>query len=100
MLPVGKRGIAKLISKQVIIKWRGKPVFIRHRTETEIKEADDTKWEALRDPQPDSDRVQKPEWLIMLGALSPSSSTPTSQYPNTQFAYDTIYHTTSLAEGA
>lgn len=71
MLPVGRRGIAKLISKQVIIKWRGKPVFIRHRTETEIKEADDTKWEALRDPQPDSDRVQKPEWLIMLGASSP-----------------------------
>jgi len=51
----------------VIIKWRGKPVFIRHRTEDEIKEADDTKWESLRDPQPDSDRVQKPEWLIMLG---------------------------------
>ncbi|KAF1938400.1 ubiquinol-cytochrome c r [Clathrospora elynae] len=56
--------------KNVIIKWRGKPVFIRHRTESEIKEADDTKWEALRDPQPDSDRVQKPEWLIMLGVCT------------------------------
>jgi len=53
--------------RQVIIKWRGKPVFIRHRTEDEIKEAGDTKWEALRDPQSDSDRVKKPEWLIMLG---------------------------------
>ncbi len=42
-------------------------MFIRHRTEDEIKEAEDTKWETLRDPQPDSDRVQKPEWLIMLG---------------------------------
>ncbi len=49
------------------MKWRGKPVFIRHRTEDEIKEAENTKWEALRDPQPDSDRVKKPEWLIMLG---------------------------------
>lgn len=56
---------------QVIIKWRGKPVFIRHRTEDEIKEAENTKWEKLRDPQPDSDRVQKPEWLIMLGAFIP-----------------------------
>jgi len=56
--------------KNVIIKWRGKPVFIRHRTEDEIKEAEDTKWEALRDPQPDSDRVQKPEWLIMLGVCT------------------------------
>ena len=26
--------------KNVIIKWRGKPVFIRHRTEDEIKEAE------------------------------------------------------------
>ena len=54
---------------QVIVKWRGKPVFIRHRTADEIKEAEDTKWESLRDPQPDSNRVKKPEWLIMLGML-------------------------------
>lgn len=53
--------------KNVIIKWRGKPVFIRHRTADEIKEAEGAKWEALRDPQPDSERVKKPEWLIMLG---------------------------------
>lgn len=53
--------------KNVIIKWRGKPVFIRHRTADEIKEAEDTKWESLRDPQKDEDRVKKPEWLIMLG---------------------------------
>ena len=59
--------LALLIVRQVIIKWRGKPVFVRHRTADEIKEAENTKWEALRDPQPDSDRVQKPEWLIMLG---------------------------------
>jgi len=57
--------------KQVIIKWRGKPVFIRHRTDSEIKEAEDTKWEALRDPQRDEDRVKKPEWLIMLGTVPP-----------------------------
>ena len=56
--------------KNVIIKWRGKPVFIRHRTGDEIKEAEETKWESLRDPQPDSDRVKKPEWLIMLGGIS------------------------------
>lgn len=55
---------------QVIIKWRGKPVFIRHRTEAEIEEARSTKWEALRDPQPDEDRVKEPEWLIMLGMVS------------------------------
>ena len=56
--------------KNVILKWRGKPVFIRHRTPDEIKEAEDTDWHKLRDPQPDSDRVKKPEWLIMLGQFS------------------------------
>jgi hypothetical protein len=67
---------------QVIIKWRGKPVFIRHRTEGEIKEAEDTKWEALRDPQADSERVQKPEWLIMLGttATAPQHGTASLVY--------------------
>ncbi|MCJ1335431.1 hypothetical protein MMC09_000701 [Bachmanniomyces sp. S44760] len=55
--------------KNVIIKWRGKPVFIRHRTASEIKDAEDTDWHKLRDPQPDSERAQKPEWLIMLGCV-------------------------------
>ena len=54
---------------QVIVKWRGKPVFIRHRTADEIKEAESVKVESLRDPQKDEDRVKKPEWLIMVGKL-------------------------------
>ena len=29
--------------KNVIIKWRGKPVFIRHRTESETQEAESVK---------------------------------------------------------
>lgn len=52
---------------QVIIKWRGKPVFIRHRTQAEIDEANKVNIQSLRDPQADDDRVQKPEWLVMLG---------------------------------
>lgn len=55
------------LGKNVIIKWRGKPVFIRHRTEDEIKEAESTEWQKLRDPQADEDRVKKPEWLVMVG---------------------------------
>jgi len=53
--------------KNLIIKWRGKPVFIRHRTPDEIEEANKVKIESLRDPQADSDRVKNPEWLVMLG---------------------------------
>lgn len=56
-----------LTRNQVIIKWRGKPVFVRHRTQDEIKEAENVKVETLRDPQNDADRVKKPEWLVMVG---------------------------------
>jgi ubiquinol-cytochrome c reductase iron-sulfur subunit len=56
--------------KNVIIKWRGKPVFIRHRTPDEIQEARATEWKSLRDPQTDDSRVKKPEWLVMLGVCT------------------------------
>ncbi|KAI3406169.2 RIP1 [Candida oxycetoniae] len=53
--------------KNVIVKWQGKPVFIRHRTPEEIEEANDVDLSKLRDPETDAQRVKKPEWLIMLG---------------------------------
>lgn len=53
--------------KNVVVKWQGKPVFIRHRTLQEIQEANSVDTSTLKDPQTDADRVQKPEWLIMLG---------------------------------
>jgi ubiquinol-cytochrome c reductase iron-sulfur subunit len=56
--------------KNVIIKWRGKPVFIRHRTADEIEEARQTDWKHLRDPQSDEERTKKPEWLVMLGVCT------------------------------
>ena len=56
--------------KNVIIKWRGKPVFIRHRTVDEIQEARSTDFKSLRDPQSDEARVKKPEWLVMLGVCT------------------------------
>ena len=62
--------------KNVIIKWRGKPVFIRHRTSEEIEEANKIDIASLRDPQADEDRVQKPEWLVMLGTTAPPFSRP------------------------
>jgi len=53
--------------RNVTIKWRGKPVFIRHRTADEIDEANSVNIAELRDPQNDAERAQKPEWLVMLG---------------------------------
>jgi ubiquinol-cytochrome c reductase iron-sulfur subunit len=57
------------LGKNVIIKWRGKPVFVRHRTPEEIDEANKVDIKTLRDPQTDEERVKKPEWLVMLGTL-------------------------------
>ncbi|KNC96687.1 cytochrome b-c1 complex subunit Rieske, mitochondrial [Spizellomyces punctatus DAOM BR117] len=56
--------------KNVIIKWRGKPVFIRHRTADEIAEANSVSLSELRDPETDADRTKKPEWLVMLGVCT------------------------------
>jgi len=56
--------------KNAIIKWRGKPVFIRHRTQDEIDEANSVDLKALRDPESDEARTQKPEWLVMLGVCT------------------------------
>jgi len=56
--------------KNAIIKWRGKPVFIRHRTPDEIEEANTVDVKSLRDPESDEARTQKPEWLVMLGVCT------------------------------
>jgi len=49
------------------LKWRGKPLFIRHRTKEEIETAKTTPLTELPDPQKDEDRVKNPEWLVLLG---------------------------------
>ena len=56
--------------KSLTVLWRGKPVFIRRRTPEEILSAKNTKLSDLKDPQDDSERVQKPEWLVMLGVCT------------------------------
>lgn len=58
------------VSFLFIVQWRGKPVFIRHRTQSEIDEANKVDIKALRDPETDQQRTKKPEWLIMLGVCT------------------------------
>jgi ubiquinol-cytochrome c reductase iron-sulfur subunit len=52
------------------VKWRGKPVFIRHRPESEIEAANAVAMAELRDPEADSDRAQRPEHLVVLGVCT------------------------------
>ena len=56
--------------QSITVLWRGKPVFIRRRTEAEIAEAKDVKIEDLPDPEIDDNRVQNPEWLVMVGVCT------------------------------
>jgi ubiquinol-cytochrome c reductase iron-sulfur subunit len=53
----------------IIIKWRGKPVFVRHRTAAEIEEARSVAMTDLIDKQPDADRVLEghEKWLVVMG---------------------------------
>ncbi|CAN6805889.1 hypothetical protein Bca4012_000635 [Brassica carinata] len=54
----------------VTVKWRGKPVFIRRRTEDDIKLANSVDLGSLRDPQEDAVRVKNPEWLVVVGVCT------------------------------
>jgi ubiquinol-cytochrome c reductase iron-sulfur subunit len=63
----------------ITVTWRGKPVFIRHRTAEEIAAAENVEMGDLIDPQSDSDRVQKPEWLIMVGVCTHLGCVPLGQ---------------------
>ncbi|XP_008797144.2 cytochrome b-c1 complex subunit Rieske-4, mitochondrial-like [Phoenix dactylifera] len=54
----------------VTVKWRGKPVFIRRRTENDIKLVNSVDVASLRDPQEDSARVKNPEWLVVVGVCT------------------------------
>ncbi|EFO20469.2 hypothetical protein LOAG_08023 [Loa loa] len=53
-----------------VFNWRGKPLFVKHRTEEEIEEARNVKLSELRDPEEDSARVKRPEWLILIAICS------------------------------
>jgi len=67
------------VGQAITVMWRGKPVFIRHRTETEIDEARSVPLDVLVDPQTDADRVQQPEWLIMVGVCTHLGCIPLGQ---------------------
>ena len=56
--------------QSITVLWRGKPVFIRRRTEEEIAKAKDVKLEDLPHPETDEERAKNPEWLVMVGVCT------------------------------
>ena len=56
--------------QSITVLWRGKPVFIRRRTDQEIAKARDVNLDELKHPEKDEDRAKDPEWLVMLGVCT------------------------------
>ena len=69
------------VGQRLTVAWRGKPVFIDHRTPEEIKAAQNVDVSTLRDPQTDSARVKKPEWLVIIGVCTHLGCIPLGQKP-------------------
>lgn len=65
--------------QSITVTWRGKPVFIRRRTRGEIAEARTVADTELPDPQNDAERVQKDEWLVMVGICTHLGCVPLGQ---------------------
>ncbi len=65
----------------ITVMWQGKPVFIRHRTDAEIKEADAVDIKVLRDPQTDEQRIHegKAQWLVLVGICTHLGCVPQGQ---------------------
>lgn len=65
----------------ITVVWRGKPVFVRHRTPDEIAAAAKDDSADLRDPETDAKRIKKPEWLILIGVCTHLGCVPLGQKP-------------------
>ena len=66
--------------KSITVLWRGKPVFLKRRTEEEIQEARSVSLDDLPHPEKDEERVKsgKDEWLVMLGVCTHLGCVPLS----------------------
>ncbi len=67
----------------VVIMWRGKPVFVRHRTAAEIAEAEGVDVSSLADKQSDGERVKpgKAQWLVISGVCTHLGCVPLGTKP-------------------
>ncbi len=52
------------------VMWRGKPLFIKHRTSAEIREANKVDVSKLPHPETDNDRVKNPKYLVLIGVCT------------------------------
>lgn len=67
----------------ITVVWRGKPIFVRHRTPKEIEEAEKVPMADLIDPERDQQRVKAghEQWLIVIGICTHLGCIPTGNKP-------------------
>ena len=72
------------VGQQIKVMWQGKPVFVRHRTASEISAAQRDDFANLKDPQDDAERLMqengqpgRPEWLILQASCTHLGCVPT-----------------------
>jgi len=55
--------------QDIKVFWRGKPIYISHRTKKQIDEAQQVALSSLKDPEADSARVKAghDQWLVVIG---------------------------------
>lgn len=71
------------VGQAVTVVWRGKPIFVRHRSADEIKTAEGVKLSDLNDPASDESRVKAGEakWLVVIGICTHLGCVPLGNKP-------------------
>ena len=65
--------------QSLTVMWRGKPIFIRHRTSEEISTANNTSVSELKHMASDESRVKNPKWLVVVGVCTHLGCVPLGQ---------------------
>jgi ubiquinol-cytochrome c reductase iron-sulfur subunit len=68
----------------ITIVWQGKPIFVRHRTPTEIKSAQDVPLGQLIEPVADSARTKSghDQWIVLIGICTHLGCVPLGNKPS------------------
>ena len=65
--------------QSLTVMWRGKPIFIRHRSQEEIDSASNVSIENLKHKATDDSRVENPKWLVVVGVCTHLGCVPLGQ---------------------
>ena len=63
----------------ITVTWRGKPVFVRHRTPEEIKLAKEVSLDDMRHPETDEERAPNEKFIVLVGVCTHLGCVPLGQ---------------------